>query len=121
MQTRQGGLLLLISLAAIGTALAIDRPPRAVELLCSNKGEQEFVTQGGQKHVFHKKAVYIRRCDGGKIWEVAEDGAKIPDAATFYFDGNGTLLDICQPLFWRAGCIKFEHISCEQGNYCEEE
>lgn len=95
-------------------------PPRVVEYLCSNQGEQEFVTKDGQQHTFHKEAASVRRCDAEKIWEVVEDGAKVPDAATFYFDATGKLLDICQRLFWRSGCKRFEHVLCEHRNYCEE-
>lgn len=95
------------------------RPPPIVERLCSNPGEQSFVTQDGQQHTFHKSAVSVQRCEAGHIWKAVEEGAKVPDAATFYFDENGILLDICQPLLWRSGCERFESISCEPRNYCE--
>lgn len=96
------------------------QPPRVVGRLCSNQGEQEFVTQEGQQHTFYKSAASAQRCDAGKIWKVAENGAEVPDATTFYFDGSGMLLDVCQPLFWRSGCQRFEHLSCEEKNYCKE-
>lgn len=96
------------------------RLPRVVERLCSNQGEHEFITQDGQQHTFRKSAASIQRCDSEEIWEVAEDGAEVTDAATFYFDENGVLLDICQPLFWRSGCTRFQHVSCQPRDYCED-
>ena len=69
------------------------RPAYEVNRLCSNRGEQKFVTQDGQTHTFRKSAESIQRCDDGKIWKVTEDGAKTPDPATFYFDGTGVMLE----------------------------
>src|SRR5215211_1405302 len=48
------------------------QPPREVESLCLNQGEQKFVTQDSQQHTFRKSAVSIQRCDDGKIWKVVE-------------------------------------------------
>jgi len=94
--------------------------PVNVEGLCSNSGEQEFATSEEQRHTFYESASSIKRCGDGTIWAVSEDGAKVNDAATFYFNENGILLDICQPLFWRSGCEKFGSFSCEEKNYCTE-
>lgn len=60
------------------------------------------------------------RCDSGKTWVAAEDGAMLPEAASFYFSAAGQLLDICQPLLWRSGCKRFEKLACEGKNYCRE-
>ena len=105
------------STAAVSPELM--RPPDLVKHLCSNRGGQEFLTLDGQRHTFYESAESIRRCEGGKIWQVAENGAKVNDAATFYFDESGVLRDVCQALFWRSGCERFNDIACEQTNYCE--
>ena len=96
-------------------------PPPAVAGLCANAGEQEFVTQEGQAQKFRGRALFIQRCDNGSVWRVSENGAEVPDAATFFFDNNGVLLDICQPMFWPSGCTRFEAVTCEPENYCKKE
>ncbi len=98
----------------------IKRPNTLIAGLCSNSGEQKFITQEGHQQIFRRSAAKILRCDDGKIWVAVENGAEVPESSTFYFDENGLLLDICEPLFWKSGCLKYKQINCEKKNYCVE-
>ena len=92
--------------------------PTFIVNICNNIGTQDFTTKEGQQHTFRGSPQAAQICENGKVWAVAENGAKVTESATFYFDEKGILLDICQALFWRSGCEKFNFISCESENYC---
>lgn len=111
--------LLLLCVTILPVSVAAENvPPSQVKVLCSQEKDHKFITQDGQVHIFYKAGIGLYRC--GDLWSISEDGRKVNDAATFYFNSEGQLLDVCQPLFAPRGCKKFENIRCDtQKNYCE--
>jgi len=93
--------------------------PSSVMALCSLQGSLRFVGGAGDSQVFRGPAESVKRCDGGRIWAAKENGAVVPDAATFYFSDRGALLDVCQPLSWPSGCHRFAQLTCDTANVCE--
>lgn len=113
------GVVLLLGLLLTAAGVRADEAavaPEAVKSLCGQSRERKFVADDGFQAVFRGRAASALRCEGGSVWKV-DEGA-LPEGGTFYFDGEGEFLDMCQLLFRPSGCDRFKEVECGAVNYC---
>lgn len=95
-------------------------PPNSLKSLCNNEVDLQLVSNSGQIHIFRKTAASLFSCSDG-LWNASENARLVPDTASFYFDSEGILLDICNPLYWDSGCTRFNDLTCQETNYCSSD
>ncbi len=82
--------------------------PGQITSLCDRLGEVQLRDADGGFHSFRTPAGDMRSYNNDELWIASESG---PDAAIFYFDNSGLVIDICQPLFSPEACGKYEEFS----------
>ena len=91
--------------------------PKAALSLCDAKKEVSMVTPDGYESVFRGPATMIESCFTNTLWRVSEN-PDLPEAALFYFNKDGRLVDICQPATRSKPCEKFGGLTCIEANLC---
>lgn len=89
--------------------------PTIVQTLCQNEKNINFITEDGYHADFRGTALSAQKCENG-LWKV--DEGPIPESGTFYFDAESNYVDICQLLYRKHVCKKYENLSCDTKNYC---